>query len=338
MQRSLPGQFSLTLLMVLVVGFTCDLNGPLLAETPPAPVARGAAAAILINEVDSDTPGTDAAEFIELYDGGVGHTDLTGLVVVFFNGNGDTSYAAYDLDGKGTNAEGYFLLGNKGVVPTPDLTFSDGRLQNGPDAVALYEANAADFPAGSPITAEHLIDALVYDTADADDAGLLPLLNPDQPQVDENAGAASAADSNQRCPNAAGGPRNTATYAAFAPSPRAHNACSYAPAAVADLAAAITASRGLELDWSAVTHDTHGNSITGATYNVYRGQADPYFALGAPYAAALTTPSFTEPASDVVDNPAHATYYFVSSIYNGLIAAPSNRVGAFAFGLVAGGG
>ena len=59
-----------------------------------------------------------------------------------------------DLDGKGTNAEGYFLLGNKGVVPTPDLTFSDGRLQNGPDAVALYEANAADFPAGSPITAE----------------------------------------------------------------------------------------------------------------------------------------------------------------------------------------
>ena len=28
---------------------------------------------VLINEVDADTPGDDALEFIELYDGGVGH-------------------------------------------------------------------------------------------------------------------------------------------------------------------------------------------------------------------------------------------------------------------------
>ena len=26
------------------------------------------------SEIDADTPGTDAAEFIELYDGGVGNT------------------------------------------------------------------------------------------------------------------------------------------------------------------------------------------------------------------------------------------------------------------------
>ncbi|MCA9997625.1 MAG: lamin tail domain-containing protein, partial [Anaerolineales bacterium] len=42
---------------------------------------------ILLNEVDSDTPGTDTAEFIELYDGGSGNTNLTGLVVVLFNGS-----------------------------------------------------------------------------------------------------------------------------------------------------------------------------------------------------------------------------------------------------------
>src|SRR5829696_1302121 len=60
--------------------------------------ATGAPSAIgnvIINEVDSDTPGTDIAEFIELYDGGVGNTPLDGYVVVFFNGGAvnDASYA-----------------------------------------------------------------------------------------------------------------------------------------------------------------------------------------------------------------------------------------------------
>ena len=37
---------------------------------------------------------------------------LDGLVIVFFNGSGDTSYAAFDLDGYATNGSGYLLLGN----------------------------------------------------------------------------------------------------------------------------------------------------------------------------------------------------------------------------------
>ncbi|WP_143288179.1 lamin tail domain-containing protein, partial [Calothrix rhizosoleniae] len=92
---------------------------------------------IIINEIDADTPGADAAEFIELYDGGVGNTSLDGLVVVLYNGNGDTSYAAFDLDGFSTNAEGYFVLGNSGVSNV-GLEFDNGTLQNGADAVALY--------------------------------------------------------------------------------------------------------------------------------------------------------------------------------------------------------
>ena len=67
-----------------------------------------------------DTPGTDAAEFVELFDGGAGNTALDGLAVVFYNGSNDLSYAAYDLDGYSTDANGYFLLGNAGVCPTPD--------------------------------------------------------------------------------------------------------------------------------------------------------------------------------------------------------------------------
>ena len=75
---------------------------------------------IIINEVDADTPGTDAAEFVELYDGGAGNTALDGLAVVFYNGSNDLSYASYDLDGFSTDVNGYFLLGNAGVTPTPE--------------------------------------------------------------------------------------------------------------------------------------------------------------------------------------------------------------------------
>ena len=72
---------------------------------------------VIINEVDSDTPGTDILEFVELYDGGAGNTTLDGYVVVFFNGGAvnDASYAAFDLDGFTTNAAGYFTLGNAAV-------------------------------------------------------------------------------------------------------------------------------------------------------------------------------------------------------------------------------
>jgi uncharacterized protein len=70
---------------------------------------------IVINEVDADTPGTDEAEFVELFDGGVGNTSLDGLTLVFFNGSNDSSYAAFDLDGLTTNNDGFFLLGNTGV-------------------------------------------------------------------------------------------------------------------------------------------------------------------------------------------------------------------------------
>ncbi len=77
---------------------------------------------VIINELDSDTPGADAAEFVELYDGGVGNTSLSGLVLVFYNGSNDLSYRAIDLDGFSTNAAGYFTVGNA-AVPGVDLTF-----------------------------------------------------------------------------------------------------------------------------------------------------------------------------------------------------------------------
>lgn len=195
-------------------------------QSPPAILTVNAIAPpnVVINEVDCDQAGTDTAEFVEIYDGGIGNTSLTGLVVVFYNGTDDKSYAAFDLDTHRTNSSGYFTLGNA-AVPGVDQVFPDGTIQNGADAIALYVGNAADFPNGTPVTTTNLIDALVYDTNDADDPGLLMLLNSGQSQVNEDDGGNATLNSNQRCPNGSGGARNSSNYKPFPPTPDGGNGC-----------------------------------------------------------------------------------------------------------------
>ncbi|VAW42857.1 Alkaline phosphatase, partial [hydrothermal vent metagenome] len=183
---------------------------------------------LIINEVDADQTSTDDAEFVELFDGGIGNTDLTGHVLVFFNGSDDASYASFDLDGFSTNANGYFVLcGDAANTANCDLDVSPDTnlIQNGADAVALLLGDAASFPNDTPLTTIDLLDAIVYDTADSDDAGLLPLLNAGQPQVDEDGAGNKDGDSNQRCDNGSGGARNTDTYAQWAPTPGEENIC-----------------------------------------------------------------------------------------------------------------
>ena len=184
----------------------------------------------MINEVDADTPGSDTAEFVELYDGGIGNTPLDGLVVVFFegvSGSGNQSYAAFDLDGYSTDANGYFVMGNPGV-PGASLMFDPGEfglLSNGPDAVGLYIGNGSDFPTGTNATTTNLQDAIVYGTDDPNASGLLPLLNAGQTIVNENATGNSQTQSSQRCPNGMGGFRNTSPYYPGAPTPGTANTC-----------------------------------------------------------------------------------------------------------------
>jgi hypothetical protein len=206
-----------------------------IAPPPSTPTVTATSTAtptpsVFINEVDSDTTGTtDTLEFVELFDGGIGFTHLDGLVVVFYDGATDSSYAAFDLDGFQTNAQGYFTLGNAAVSGV-DLVFADGLLQNGADAVALYNISSAP-PNGTPVFTTNLVDALVYDTGQPDDPGLLGLLNPGQPQVNENANLNGEGVSMQRCPNGAGGLRNTMTYQDFIPTPDHTNTCGVMPTA-----------------------------------------------------------------------------------------------------------
>jgi hypothetical protein len=161
----------------------------------------------LINELDSDQTGTDAAEFVELF--GNPNEALDGFVVVFFNGSSDLSYAAFDLDTFSTDSGGYFVLGNVGV-PNVGLTFAGNFLQNGADAVALYMDDAASFPNDTPPTATNLVDALVYDTNDADDPGLLAVFGGSQ--IDEGGSDGnSTIRSIARLPNGTGAFTDTTT-------------------------------------------------------------------------------------------------------------------------------
>ena len=101
---------------------------------------------------------------------------------MLFNGNGDVSYGAIDLDGLTTNANGYYVLGTPSVPGADDTTFLVNQgtpgnfLQNGQDAVALYTGDATSFANGTAATTVNLVDAIVYGTGDADDTGLLAAL------------------------------------------------------------------------------------------------------------------------------------------------------------------
>jgi predicted extracellular nuclease len=189
---------------------------------------QATSASIIINEVDADTSGTDVEEFVELYDGGAGSTPLDGYWLVFYNGNGDSAYRSIDLSGLTTDANGYFVAGNSGVANV-SFTFPSNGLQNGADAVALLQTDSA-IVNGSPIDLSTVVDALVYDTNDSDDAGLLTLLNAGQMQINEGSNN-SALESNQRCENGTGGARNTDSYIQALPTPGADNNCEVIPEA-----------------------------------------------------------------------------------------------------------
>ena len=137
---------------------------------------------------------------------------MDGYVVVLFNGSNDESYDAFDLDGYSTDANGIIVLGTEGVSPSPDFVFSSASnvVQNGADAIALYQADASDFPSGTAPTQTNLIDALVYDTNDSDDTGLLTGLG-ESVQYNEGENGDKDNHSNQR--------KEDGTYEAKEPTP-----------------------------------------------------------------------------------------------------------------------
>lgn len=94
-----------------------------------------------INEVDYDTPGTDNAEFIELYS--LDTVNLSDYHMVLVNGGTSTIYDSIALPSITLNPGAYFVIcGNGGNVPNCNLvlTATNDIIQNGsPDAIAVRE-------------------------------------------------------------------------------------------------------------------------------------------------------------------------------------------------------
>lgn len=170
---------------------------------------------LVINELDADDPSTDDMEFVEIKSQ-TPNFSTDGFILVFFNGSssgGDSSYLVIDLNGYETDGNGLLVVGNLNVSPFPQGIFQDGIIQNGADAVGIYQASVNDFPGGTLATTTDLIDALVYDTNDADDPALMALLG-ETVQYNDN-GTTANPRSLQR--------QNDGTYLAQTPTPRALN-------------------------------------------------------------------------------------------------------------------
>ena len=107
--------------------------------------SSGAHASLVINEIDYDQPGSDEAEFIELYNTGPDALPLDGFRIDLINGNNSTSYRSIDLSGFSINASSFFVVcSDNGLVANCDYSFTSATswFQNGdPDAVALYQGD-----------------------------------------------------------------------------------------------------------------------------------------------------------------------------------------------------
>lgn len=131
----------------------------------------------IINEVDSDTPSTDLLEFVEIKSQQP-FASLDGYVLAFFNGNntGSTAlkiYYSLDLSGLTTDANGLVVIGNSGVSPVPSYIIPNSTIQNGPDAVAIYQGNILDYQEFTPATTTNLIHALGHGNTAAQPVQLL---------------------------------------------------------------------------------------------------------------------------------------------------------------------
>jgi hypothetical protein len=114
---------------------------PLYILTATSCIAFESNAAIVINEFDYDQPGTDNAEFIELFNNGESRS-LENFSIQLINGRNSTTYRTIDLTGYNINAKDYFVVcGDSTLVANCDYSFTttSGWFQNGaPDGIALF--------------------------------------------------------------------------------------------------------------------------------------------------------------------------------------------------------
>jgi predicted extracellular nuclease len=127
------------------------------ALLPTLPLVAGAVStSLVINEVDYDQPGTDAAEFLELKNVGTSAVDLSGWTVELVNGSGGGAvvYDTISLPAVSLAVGGYFVV-CANATTTLNCDLDDGPdtnfIQNGsPDGIGLRSSGV-------------LVDAVSYE-------------------------------------------------------------------------------------------------------------------------------------------------------------------------------
>lgn len=193
-------------------------------------ICMTADAQVLINEFDSNQAGSDTQEFIELYVGVSGVTDLSGLIVVLYSGATDASYLTIDLTGYLTDTNGFFTIGSTGMGSPIEISpGTQGWLENGPDAIAVYADLASNFPNGTPVTPINLVDAVVYSNDNVQAPNLIAaLLQSGELQLNENGIGYGETVSMSRCPDGSGLPWTTSPFTYGLPTHMTYNDCSFA--------------------------------------------------------------------------------------------------------------
>jgi hypothetical protein len=136
-----------TVYAVTVAATVLGLHGaPAVAPAGPVTFTGFAApvGSLVINEIDYDQPGTDTAEFIEVFNGTASAVTLDDLDLILVNGSSTGSIYGTIALGTGTLPAGGYLVAGLAAVTVPPgaikVNFASGvSLQNGdPDAVVLF--------------------------------------------------------------------------------------------------------------------------------------------------------------------------------------------------------
>lgn len=269
---------------------------------------------VVINEINCDNPGgPDTQEFVELY-GSPGFA-LDSLVFVYFDGQSGVSYSALDLDGYMLDENGFFVIGNANTANV-DLIIGNATMQNGQDAVAIYHADATDFPDGTTPLTTDLIEAAVYGTGDQTATNLitglgLDVIIPGYAQLDETVQQTGQDNSLSRIPDGGDAFVNT-SFILQGVTPGTWNVpqCLGGEIAFSDLTSSVSLcdnESGITLEF-AVDGSAYGDSIfyvltdgsdqilevlAGSTYQVNNMLAGTYFIYGVAYNDSILESSLT---------------------------------------------
>ncbi|MCA9938906.1 MAG: lamin tail domain-containing protein, partial [Anaerolineales bacterium] len=129
------------LLLVITIFILSTSNAAARSAESRSPQGVQSTSVLVINEIDYDQPGTDAAEYIELKNVSGAALDLDPYQVELVNGSGPSVYLTIDLPAFSLpDGDYYVICANAATVPNCDLDISPDTnlIQNGaPDAVAI---------------------------------------------------------------------------------------------------------------------------------------------------------------------------------------------------------